>query len=68
MADVYLWSGVRNLIQAEHPLKVDGKTLEELLNNLIRNYPEFRKYVPDVQRISTNFPIGFDSVLSNDNI
>ena len=42
MANVYLWSGVRALVDEENPLKIDGGNLEELLDNLIISYPNLK--------------------------
>ena len=45
MANVYLWSGVRALVDEENPLKIDGGNLEELLDNLIISYPNLKAII-----------------------
>ena len=47
MANVYLWSGVRALVDEENPLKIDGSNLEELLDNLINRYPNLKAIVQE---------------------
>ena len=47
MANVYLWSGIRTLIGEENPLKIDGGNLEELLDNLIINYPNLKTIIQE---------------------
>ena len=47
MANVYLWSGIRALVGEEHPLKIDGGNLEELLDNLIINYPNLKAIIQE---------------------
>ncbi len=47
MADVYLWAGIKNMVDDEQPLKVHGKTLEELLKNLVNNYPNLKEIIED---------------------
>ena len=47
MANVYLWSGIRALIGEENPLKIDGGNLEELLDNLIINYPNLKTIIQE---------------------
>ena len=47
MANVYLWSGVRALVDEENPLKIDGSNLEELLDNLISRYPNLKAIVQE---------------------
>ena len=47
MANVYLWSGVRALVDEENPLKIDGGNLEELLDNLIISYPNLKAIIQE---------------------
>ncbi len=47
MANVYLWSGVRALVDEENPLKIDGENLEELLDNLIISYPNLKAIIQE---------------------
>ena len=47
MANVYLWSGVRALVDEENPLKIDGGNLEELLDNLIISYPNLKDIIQE---------------------
>ena len=47
MADVYLWSGIRTLVDEENPLKIDGENLEELLDNLIISYPKLKAIIQE---------------------
>ena len=47
MANVYLWSGVRALVDKENPLKIDGDNLEELLDNLIVRYPNLKAIIQE---------------------
>ena len=47
MANVYLWSGVRALVDEENPLKIDGSNLEELLDNLLNRYPNLKAIVQE---------------------
>ena len=47
MANVYLWSGIRTLVDEENPLKIDGGNLEELLDNLIINYPNLKAIIQE---------------------
>ena len=47
MANVYLWSGVRALVDEENPLKIDGGNLEELLDNLIISYPNLKVIIQE---------------------
>ena len=47
MADVYLWSGIRQMVEDKQPLKVNGSTLEELLINLIKNYPNLKTIIEE---------------------
>ena len=47
MANVYLWSGVRALVDEENPLKIDGGNLEELLDNLIISYPTLKAIIQE---------------------
>tara|TARA_B100001758_G_C18059130_1_gene427209 strand:- start:164 stop:409 length:246 start_codon:yes stop_codon:yes gene_type:complete len=47
MANVYLWSGVRALVDEENPLKIDGGNLEELLDNLIISYPNLKTIIQE---------------------
>ena len=45
MANVYLWSGVRARVDKENPIKIDGESLEELLDNLIISYPNLKAII-----------------------
>ena len=47
MANVYLWSGVRALVDKENPIKIDGESLEELLDNLIISYPNLKTIIQE---------------------
>ena len=47
MANVYLWSGVRALVDEENPLKIDGGNLEELLDNLIISHPNLKAIIQE---------------------
>jgi len=47
MANVYLWSGVRALVDEENPLKIDGENLEDLLDNLIISYPNLKATIQE---------------------
>mgnify|MGYP001188192462 FL=1 len=47
MANVYLWSGVRALVDEENPLKIDGSNLKELLDNLIISYPNLKAIIQE---------------------
>ena len=47
MANVYLWSGVRALVDEENPLKIGGENLEELLDNLIIRYPKLKAIIQE---------------------
>ena len=47
MANVYLWSGVRALVDKENPIKIDGESLEELLDNLIISYPNLEAIIQE---------------------
>ena len=47
MANVYLWSGVRALVDEQNPLKIDGSNLEELLDNLIISYPNLKTIIQE---------------------
>ena len=47
MANVYLWSGVRALVDEQNPLKIDGSNLEELLDNLIISYPDLKAIIQE---------------------
>ena len=47
MANVYLWSGVRTLVDKENPIKIDGESLEELVDNLIISYPNLKAIIQE---------------------
>ena len=47
MANVYLWSGVRALVDKENPIKIDGESLEKLLDNLIVRYPNLKAIIQE---------------------
>ena len=47
MANVYLWSGVRALVDEENPLKIEGGNLEELIDNLIISYPNLKTIIQE---------------------
>ena len=47
MANVYLWSGVRALVDEKNPLKIDGSNLKELLDNLIISYPNLKAIIQE---------------------
>ena len=47
MANVYLWSGLRALVDKENPIKIDGESLEELLDNLIISYPNLKAIIQE---------------------
>ena len=47
MANVYLWSGVRALVDEQNPLKIDGSNLKELLDNLIISYPNLKAIIQE---------------------
>ena len=47
MANVYLWAGIRALVDEENPLKIDGENLEELLDNLIISYPKLKAIIQE---------------------
>ena len=47
MANVYLWSGVRALVDGKNPIKIDGGNLEELLDNLIISYPNLKAIIQE---------------------
>ena len=47
MANVYLWSGVRALVDEENPLKIGGDNLKELLDNLIIIYPNLKAIIQE---------------------
>ena len=62
MADVYLWSGIRNLVDDKQPLKVNGKTLEELVANLIRSYPDLKIIIEEGVSYSVDDKLVMNSI------
>ena len=62
MADVYLWSGIRNLVDDKQPLKVNGKTLEELVANLIRSYPDLKIIIEEGVSYSVDGKLVMNSI------
>jgi len=40
MVDVALWSGLRPLVDGKESVEVEGGTVGEILDDLVRRYPE----------------------------
>ena len=47
MAEVHLWAGAKRFIEEDNPLQVDGKTVAELLRNLVNEHPNLKSIFKD---------------------
>ncbi len=61
MADVYLWAGAKRLIEDESPLNISGKTVGELLQNLVVKYPNLKNIVREGVSCSVDDKLVFNS-------
>ena len=61
MAEVYLWAGAKRLIEADNPLKINGKTLGELLQNLVIEYPDLKIILEEGVSCSVDDKLIFNS-------
>jgi len=60
MPEVWLFGGLRDAVDGAETVRVEGKTIRELLQNLGREYPPLR------ERIEQGVAIAIDGVIYRD--
>ena len=60
MPDVELFGGLRDAVNGAESVRVDGTTIHELLQNLVREYPTMR------ERIDQGIAVAIDGVIYRD--
>lgn len=45
MVEVNLWSGLKRFTDGEDKIEIEGRTIGEILNNLVRDYPDLEPTV-----------------------
>ena len=61
MPEVELFGGLRDAANGAESVRVDGTTIHELLQNLVREYPTMR------ERIDQGIAVAIDGVIYRDN-
>lgn len=61
MPEVELFGGLRDAVNGAESVRVDGTTIHELLQNLVREYPTMR------ERIDQGIAVAIDGVIYRDN-
>ncbi len=61
MPEVELFGGLRDAVNGAESIRVDGTTIHELLQNLVREYPTMR------ERIDQGIAVAIDGVIYRDN-
>lgn len=60
MPEVELFGGLRDAVNGAESVRVDGTTIHELLQNLVREYPTMR------ERIDQGIAVAIDGVIYRD--
>lgn len=54
MVQVHLWSGLRPLVDGQEVVEVEGKTVGQLLDNLVKDYPGLKPAIDKGVSISVD--------------